>query len=251
VRIAANLSMLFTERPLFQRPAAAAVAGFDGAEILFPYEDDPAALRDALLTAGLPLALHNTPPGDWAAGERGFAAVPGQQDRFRRDIEQALRVAEVLRPDHIHVLTGRADGPKAEEVLIENLLWATAQSPQSFTLEPLNPVDQPGYFLCDFDLAARVLDAVAAPNLGLQYDVYHAQMITGDPLAVWATHGHRAVHVQVARAPGRREPQGGPTDWPAVWSALAGFPGWISAEYTPEVATEDGLGWLRVLRAGA
>ncbi len=94
MRLAANLTMLFTEVPPLDRPAAARAAGFDGVEILFPYDHPAAAWRAAL--DGIPVALINTPPGDWAAGERGWAAVPGAEARFRAGFRAALDMARAL-----------------------------------------------------------------------------------------------------------------------------------------------------------
>ena len=145
-------------------------------------------------------------------------------------------------------MAGVADGPEAEATFTENLRWAAARAPgQSLTIEPINRHDMPGYFLADYTTAARVLDAVAAPNLALQFDAYHAHRITGDVPGTWAAHGHRAVHVQVAGFPGRHEPKGGEIDYPAFFARLdaEGYAGWVSAEYAPAAATADGLGWLR------
>jgi hydroxypyruvate isomerase len=145
-------------------------------------------------------------------------------------------------------MSGAADGPEAEATLIGNLRWAAARAPeQSLTIEPINRHDKPGYFLADYETAARVLDAVAAPNLGLQFDAYHAHRITGDVIAAWAAHGHRATHVQIAGFPGRHEPTGGEIDYLAFSSRVEadGYGGWVCAEYAPAWLTEAGLGWMR------
>lgn len=195
-RIAANLTMLFTESPALERPALARMAGFDGAEILFPYDHPIEAWSRAL--AGLPLALINAPPGDWAAGDRGFAAVPGETTAFRTSFERAMDYAGRLGADRIHVMSGIAKGPMAEESFCENLTWAASQAPdQVLTLEPLNAIDMPGYFLNDFDQAARLLDDLALPNVGLQFDVWHAAKLHGDAAQVWKRHAGHINHVQI------------------------------------------------------
>lgn len=249
-RFAANISMLFTERPLLERFAAAKAAGFDAVEILFPYDVARPRLRAAQRAADVPVVLINTPPTDWDKGARGFAAVPGAQRRFQSDFKRALRYAEVLEAGIIHVMSGIAQGPEAWGTLVENLRWATALAPgQRLAIEPLNPVSMPGYFLNDYDLAAEVIDAVGAPNLTLQYDAFHAQMLTGDALAVWQGQGGRAGHVQIADVPGRVAPGlGGQIDFTALFAALGagGYDGYVSAEYLPgDAGTEAELGWMQ------
>jgi 2-dehydrotetronate isomerase len=144
-------------------------------------------------------------------------------------------------------VAGTAEGPEARATYVGNLRWAATRAPKrSLTIEPINPADRPGFFLNDFDLAADILDEIAAPNLHLQFDAYHAHRLTGDVMATWARHGHRAVHVQIAGFPGRHEPQGGDIDYPAFFARLDadGYQGFVSAEYAPAGATAEGLGWL-------
>ena len=159
-RFAANLTYLFTEVPVLDRPDWAARCGFDGVEVLFPYDQPMADWERAL--NGLPLALINTPPGDWASGDRGFAAVPGMELRFRDSFLRAAEYATRLNASRLHVMAGVAKGPQAEQCYVENLTWALAEAPDlTLTLEPLNPDDMPGYFLNDYDQAARILDDLA------------------------------------------------------------------------------------------
>lgn len=246
-RFAANLTLLFDELPYLDRFDAAAAAGFKAVEILFPYEFAAKETSRALIANGLELVLINAPPPNYTGGEGGFAAVPGGQQRFQHDIRRVLRYADVLRPNFIHVMAGVANGLDAKATFIENLQWAADNAPaQRFTIEPLNPVDQPGYFLNDYDLAIDILEVVNRPNVGLQYDTYHAQMITGDAMAVWRAMGDKAVHVQIGSAPGRNEPGVGDMDFPALFAAIdaAGYNGWVSAEYHSSGVTEDCLGWM-------
>ena len=249
-QFAANLTMLFTEVAVLDRPSLAAQAGFDGAEILFPY-DYPAKDWEAAL-AGLPLAMINTPPGDWAAGDRGFAAVPGEENRFRDSFLRAADVAARLGAARVHVMAGVARGPQAEQTFAENLGWAAAQAPdQVLCIEPLNTDDMPGYFLNDFDQAGRILDDLALLNIGIQFDLWHAARIHGDPARVWARHKHNVNHIQIAGFPTRNEPGGGGFDLTGLCADLdlMGYVGWISAEYRPARATVHGLGWLAALKA--
>ncbi|KIC38779.1 hydroxypyruvate isomerase [Ruegeria sp. ANG-R] len=248
-RFAANLSLLFNELPYLERFQAAARAGFSAVEILFPYDVAAKETRRALVANGLDLILINAPPPNYAGGEPGYAAVPEGRARFQSDIRRVLRYAEVLRPDLIHVMSGYAEGPEAFDCFVQNLQWAADFAPhQQFTIEPLNPVSQPGYFMNDYDLAADVLDQVNRPNIGLQYDSFHAQMIHGDALSAWQRHHDRIVHAQIGAAPDRSEPGRGDTDFPALFDAMdcCGYSGWVSAEYTPSTSrTEASLGWMR------
>lgn len=246
-RFAANLTMLFTELPMLDRFAAAAEAGFEGVEILFPYDLAAPEMARAAIAAGVEIVLINAPPPNWTGGPRGFAAVPGLEERFRRDFERGLRVGQALRARHIHLMAGRAEGPEARAVFVENLKWAIERAPHaSLTIEPINRTDMPGYFLSDYDTAMEIIDEVAAPNLGLQFDAYHAQMITGDMVAAWEKVAPLVRHIQIAGHPGRFEPDVGDIDYPAFFQMLDEwvYHGWVSAEYNPQRQTGHGLDWL-------
>ena len=242
MKLAANLTLLFDGAPMWERIDAAADAGFTGIEILQPYAEDPIDLRHTLEAAGPELVLINTPEPDWAAGGRGHAAVPGQEDAFRKGLDRALAFASDAGCEIIHILAGRASGAAARETYLENLAQACDSAPDmSFTIEPLNGEDHPGYFLNDFDMAAEILDTLGRPNLALQFDIYHARKITGDAGDAWTRHGARAGHVQVA-GPSRHEP--GPDEIALLTSiAASDYDGWVGAEYQPKAATLDGLGW--------
>ena len=250
-KYAANLTMLFTEVPSLDRPGLAAQAGFDGVEILFPY-DHPVKDWQAAL-AGMPLALINTPPGDWASGDRVHAAVPGMQETFRAHFLRAADIATRLGAGKVHIMAGVAKGPQATEVFVENLMWAAQTAPElGFTIEPLNAEDWPGYFLNDFDQAARILqDLDPSSRVGLQFDVWHAARIHGDAQAVWEKHRDLVNHVQIAGFPARAEPGGGGFDLTAMFRDLdeKAYDGWVAAEYRPARATVHGLGWLNALKA--
>jgi hydroxypyruvate isomerase len=249
-RFAANLTLLFTEVPMLDRPDWAARSGFDGVEVLFPY-DHPMADWDRAL-ASLPLALINTPPGDWASGDRGFAAVPGMERQFRDSFLRGAEYATRLKAQRLHVMAGVAKGPQAEQAYVENLAWALAEAPDlRLTIEPLNPEDMPGYFLNDYDQAARILDDLGHPRVGLQFDLWHAARLHGDGAQVWADHRARINHVQIAGFPARNEPGGGGFSLPALCDDIdAASPEvWIAAEYRPARGTAQGLGWLAALKS--
>ncbi len=240
--------MLFKELPLLDRFAAAEAAGFEAVEVLFPYDEPGHEIRRALISCGLPLALINTPPPNWTGGDRGFAAIPGGEARFQYDFKRALRYANTLNSNIIHVMAGAANGAEARATFVGNLKWAAALAPeQQLTIEPINTEDMPGYFLNDFNMSAEIIDEVGADNLGLQFDAYHAHKITGNMLETWGKHRVRVVHVQVADPVGRHEPSSQTIDYPAFFNQLdaEGYAGYVSGEYTPRARTEDGLAWMQ------
>ncbi|WP_283178693.1 TIM barrel protein [Gemmobacter sp. 24YEA27] len=248
-RFAANLTYLFTEVPMLDRPDWARRTGFDGVEVLFPYDHPVAEWERAL--GDIPLVLINTPPGDWASGDRGFAARPGDEQTFRDGFLHAADYATRLNVPAVHVMAGVARGPQAEAVFTANLSWAAEQAPDlTLVMEPLNPDDMPGYFLNDFDQAARIIDDIANPRIGLQFDIWHAAKLHGDAASVWADHRDRIRHVQIAGFPARNEPGGGGFSLPDLCDAVAELENvWISAEYRPARGTAQGLFWLNALKS--
>lgn len=250
-RFAANLSMMFTELPFMARFEAAAKAGFRGVEYLFPYEEDAGEIAAALADTGLVQALYNTSAGNFAAGERGFAAVPGAGDRFRAALDQALEYAARIAPANIHIMSGIAKGPAARATLIENLRHACEQAPgQSFVIEPINHHDMPGYHLDNQEDARGIIAEVGAANLGLQLDLYHCQIMQGDLTRRIHALAPVTRHVQVASVPERHEPDRGETNFPHLMRVLdeSGYDGWVGCEYRPEGATLDGLSWFETYR---
>lgn len=256
-RFAANLTMMFNEVPFLDRFAAAAAAGFRGVEFLFPYEHDPVALREELDRNGLKQALFNLPPGDWAAGDRGIAALPGREAEFEASVETALRYADALGCPLLHVMAGivvSADAAReAENVFVRNLKVAAAAAATrgiGLVIEPINPYDMPGYFLSGCDQARAIIDRVGADNLGLQLDLYHRQMTEGRVARAIADFADITRHVQIANPPHRRDPGDGELNFPYLFEALAaaGYDGWIGCEYLPAGATLDSLHWFDAYR---
>ena len=246
-RFAANLTMMFTERPFLERFAAARAAGFEAVEFLFPYAHEAAEIRAALDETGLALALMNTPPGDWEGGERGLASLPGRVPDFVASIRQALAYAEVLRPERIHVMAGISRGPWARSIYAANLSRACEMAPQQqFTIEPINARDMPGYHLVETQDARTVIDAVGKGNLGLQLDLYHLQITEGDVTRRIEALSPLIRHVQIASVPERHEPDGGELSLGHLLGVLdrIGYTGWIGCEYRPAGETEAGLEWF-------
>ncbi len=250
LKFAANLSLLWAELPYLDRFAAAADAGFEAVEILFPYDLAASRTQRALIANGLELILMNGPPPNYTGGARGFAAVPGGEERFKYDMRRAFRYVDVLKPKFLHVMAGEAEGESAKDTIIRNLKWASEAAPKGLTLtvEPLNPKAMPGYFLNDYVQAADILDAVGAPNVGLQYDSYHAQMIHGDAVAIFEAYKRRIAHVQIGDTPDRGPPGSGEVDFVTLFASIAAsnYKGWISAEYLPGTRTEETLDWMNI-----
>lgn len=247
-RYAANISLLFGELPYLDRFRAAAEAGFEALEILYPYDVPAKETRRALLSNGLDLVLINAPPPNYAGGTPGYAALPDQETRFQSDMRRVLRYADMLRPAFIHLMAGYTQGAAALDCFVRNLQWAADHAPaQAFTIEPLNPISNPGYFLNDYAQAAEILQLVDRPNVGLQFDSFHADMIHGAPVAVWDAYSELVCHVQIGAAPDRTEPGQGRLNFSALRAAMAqtGYDGWISAEYKPTTAlTQSSLQWM-------
>jgi hydroxypyruvate isomerase len=252
-RFAANLSMLFTEALLLERFARAARAGFTAVEIQFPYELPAEQLQQALKRNKLQLVLHNLPVGDWAAGERGIACLPGRIEEFHAGVDKALVYATALGTPQLNCLAGirPADvtAQEARRVLIDNLRYAATKLKAhglKLLIEPVNTKDIPGFFLSGTQQALDIIAEVGADNLFLQYDVYHAQRMEGDLANTLTAHIEKIAHIQIADNPGRHEPGTGEIDYPFLFAHLdrIGYTGWIGCEYKPAAATEAGLGWL-------
>ena len=249
LNFAANLTHLWPELPFLDRFDAAAAAGFNAVEILFPYDVPAKEIHAALGRNGLQMILLNAPPPNYTGGARGFSAQPGNEARFQSDMRRAFRYATALGVGLIHVMTGEAEGDAAKATMIENMSWAADAAPKGITLmlEPLNPVAMPGYFLNDYALAADVLDQLGAKNVGLQYDSYHAQMIHGDAVATFEKYRPLIRHVQIGDTPERSAPGTGGVDFKALFKAIktSKYEGWISGEYTPNGPTESTLEWMK------
>lgn len=252
-RFAANLSLMYTEVPFLERFALAAADGFEGVEYLFPYDYDPGVLARYLEEHALEQVLFNAPPGDWAAGERGLAALPGRTEEYRAGIRLALDYAAVLQAPRIHVMAGipqdSDDLDDCRDVYLDNLAWAASEAAQQHVdimIEPINQHDMPGYFLTLQDEALSVCEALNLPNLKVQFDAYHCQMSEGNVATRLQAGLSRIGHIQIAGVPGRHEPDIGELNYPFLFAAMdaLGYIGWVGCEYRPRTETRAGLGWL-------
>ncbi len=255
-RFSANLTFLFTESPFLERFGEAAHAGFRAVEFAFPYEYQVKEIKARLVPHKLEVVLFNAPPGDYAAGDRGVASVPGREHEFQASIVQALRYADALNCSRLHVMAGvlppDADADeraRRRRVYVRNLQFACAEAAAqdvTLTIEPLNPRDVPNYLLTTQADAHSIRAEVGARNLKVQMDLYHAQIVEGDlseKLKQWLPH---IGHIQIAGVPGRHEPDVGEVNYEYLFKLLdeLKYDGWVGCEYKPATTTTAGLTWL-------
>jgi len=264
-RFAANLSMLYPEHAFLDRFEAAARDGFEAVEYLFPYEFEPQALAARLKAHGLQQVLFNAPPGDWNAGDKGLACLPGREAEFREGIATALRYTEVLACPRIHVMAGLVppgqDRAALRPTYVANLRWAAAEAAKAgvdLLLEPINTRDIPGFFLNRQDDAHALLEEIGAANVKVQMDLYHCQIVEGDvamKIRQYLPTG-RVGHFQIAGVPQRHEPDVGEVNYEYLFdvidevSATCGWKGWVGCEYRPARGaapggTSAGLEWFK------
>ena len=251
-RFAANLSMMFTEVPFLDRFDAAAQAGFTAVEYLFPYEHPVEAVGERLKRNGLTQALFNLPPGDWGAGEKGFASLPARFNDLKASLETALPYAKATGVKRLHLMAGIAN--RNERVAIEAFYKSVAWAAEFFAphgidivLEPINARNVPGYFLNDFGFARDLIQELRLPNLKLQFDIYHCGIIHGDVTMRLREMMPIIGHIQVASIPSRNEPDGEELNYPFLFAELdrLGYAGFVGCEYNPRGKTTDGLAWFR------
>jgi len=252
-RIAANISTMFTERPLIDRFDAARTAGFAAVEIQFPYGEPLDELVRAKESAGLDVVLINVPAGDWSAGERGLAALPGREREFSDGVTRCMDYAQWLGCRRVNALGGIPDDATPEEeiwaTLSANLRHAAkTMEPNGIRVmtEPANSHDLPGFFVDTTEKGLEAIMRADHTNLWLQYDIYHMVRMGRNVDAEIETAITRIGHIQFADVPGRHEPGTGEIDFPTLFARIdaTGYEGWCGAEYFPAERTEDGLGWL-------
>jgi hydroxypyruvate isomerase len=250
----ANLSRLFTEVGFGDRFESAAKAGFKAVECQFPYELPKEEIAAKLDKLGLEFILHNIPAGSWAAGERGIACLPGRESEFKDGVGKAIEYATALKCPRINCLVGLTpkDAPadKVRQTLVSNLKFAAEALQKAgitFVVEALNDKDVPGFYLVSTQDVLKLFEEVGHPNLYLQYDIYHMQIMEGDPAKTIQENISRIGHIQLADVPGRHEPGTGEIDFPNLFKSIdeTGYTGWIGCEYKPAGVTEDGLGWVK------
>ena len=264
-QFAANLHYLFNEIPFLERFARASAWGFHAVEFQVPYDHPPAQLAALLAQHQLALALIDTPTGNWQAGDRGLAAVPGRESEFRAGLEKTIEYARVLKPECIHVLAGVYDSATpyelAEDTFIANLKIAAAALADigvAAVIEPINnkmdivkggeqyvTQGMRGFFLHRVDQARKIIDQVASDHLFLHLDLYHQQIMQGNLAQTLRENIAITRHIQFAGVPGRHEPNIGEINYPFLFDLIdeLGYRGWVGCEYRPIAKTESGLSW--------
>jgi hydroxypyruvate isomerase len=253
-RFSANLTMMFNEVDFLNRFERAAKAGFKGVEYLFPYGWSKEQLVNELGQYGLQQVLHNLPAGDWQAGERGIACLPGREGEFQDGVGKAIEYAKALKCPRLNCLVGKTpqglSTEKIRQTLVNNLRFAAAAIEKEeirFLIESLNDRDVPGFYLVHTWEALQLMKEVNHPNLWLQYDIYHMQIMEGNLTKTIQENLGRIAHIQVADIPGRHEPGTGEINFINLFRSIdeMGYDGWIGCEYTPAGKTEDGLQWIQ------
>jgi hydroxypyruvate isomerase len=257
-QFAANLSMMFNEAPFLDRFAAARDAGFRAVEYLFPYDYEPEAVARKLRENQLENVLFNMPAGNWAAGERGIASLPGREEEFRAGVDKALVYAAALGVKRLHAMAGippaGADAKTCRATLIENLKYAAGKlEPHNIALlrEAINTRDMPGFFVSTQAGSLAICSEVNTPNLKIQMDCYHMQVMEGDLATKLRRYAPHCGHIQVAGVPERNEPDTGEVRYDYIFRLLdeIRYDGWVGCEYRPAGKTVDGLGWFRPFAA--
>jgi hydroxypyruvate isomerase len=252
----ANLTQLYTEHDFLDRFAAAAADGFRGVEYRAAYHIPKDVLADCLRENRLRQVLFNLPLGNWDAGERGIACLPGREEEFRQGLEQAADYAKALGCPQLNCLAGLkpqdVSDSEVEETLCGNLRYAAdrlARDGIRLLVEILNRRDNPGCVISSISKFEEIARRVGSDNLFLQYDFYHLQVMEGDLIRNFERLQPRIAHVQIADNPGRHEPGTGEINYPFIFDRLErlGYDGWVGCEYVPKGPTSDGLGWMKSL----
>ena len=256
LKLSANISTLFTELPLLERPAAAAAAGFGAIEMQFPYVVPARELAAAAKAANVEVVLINMPAGDLGAGDLGLACLPARRDEFVRAVARSIEYAQRLQCPRVNCLAGNLPAGETRErcwqVLIDNLRYAAGQlaaASLQLLVEVLNDADFPNFMLGKIGDGDALLAAVDRPNLALQYDVYHRRAAGDDWLGGIEPRLDRIGHIQFSDYPGRHEPGTGELDIAGLFMLLErlSYAGWTGAEYKPCGATRDSFGWRSAL----
>lgn len=252
-RFAANLTMMFNEVPFMRRFEQAAWQGFEGIEFLLPYAFKADDIAAELKRHDLKQVLFNLPAGDWEGGERGIAALPGREQEFRESVETAMHYARALACPRVHAMAGlAADGADRQamhDTYLENIRFAARRLNEEgvvLLLEPINTRDMPGYFLNHQHEAHEIIEALGEPNVQVQMDFYHTQIMDGDIWKTFEEYREGVGHIQIAGVPERHEPDTGEINYPWLFEQLdqTGFEGWLGCEYKPRGETAAGLGWF-------
>ena len=252
LRLAANVSTMFTEWPLVDRFAAAADAGFAAVEMQFPYEVACGPLAKARRAAGVEVVLINLPAGDLAAGDQGLACRPDRSADFAESLARATEYAQALECRRVNclaaLLNSDLEPDRAWAMLTTRIDYAASVFQGhgiGLLVEALNAIDQPYFALNRLTMADRLLDDLDHPNLALQFDIYHAVANGEDWHAALLARLPRVDHIQFSDCPGRGEPGSGTIDFDRVFACLRtlDYAGWIGCEHRTTGHTLESLDW--------
>jgi hydroxypyruvate isomerase len=261
MRFDVNCSMLFTELPLLERPAAAKAAGFGAVEFWWPFEEivprekDADAFVRAIGDAGVELVSLNFHGGDMAAGERGILSHPARARDFRENVAACVEIARLTGCKRLNAPYGRraggVDPAEQDAAATENLTLAAAAAATTgatVLVEAINSVDLPGFPVDSSGAAIAVIDKVPADNVAFLADLYHLAKMGEDLTSTLTKHREKIAHVQVADAPGRGAPGTGTLDFEQLFALLAGlgYDGHVGLEYLPADPADSAasFGWL-------
>jgi len=250
---APNISWLFPEQPFKDRARSAAEAGFKAVEFGFPSACDISGLAEVQAEFGLEVVLFNQDVPVWDANNRGYLANPGRRDEFKQTLDDALKIVEMLGVHKVMLPVGVELPGMTREAqrtcIIENLGYASRLAEQAdvlLTIEALNPIDNPGYFLTSSAEGFDIILAVNHPHIKFQFDTYHLQLMEGNLTNNLVEHIELIGHIQFADAPGRHEPGTGELNFLNLSKAIleAGYDGYIGLEYVPLAQGKAALDWL-------
>lgn len=253
-KLNANLTMMFNEFEFIERFKQAKSQGFKAVEFLFPYAHQVEDIKRALTQNDLELILFNMPPGNFEAGDRGMACIPARILEFQQSVEKAVDYAATLNCKKLHCMAGlepaNASIDEAEKAFVKNLRFAADLCKKhdiEVLIEPINTRDMPGYYLNHSEQAIKLLSLIDRPNVSLQYDIYHMQIMEGDLIPSIERLLPHIKHMQLADTPGRHEPGTGEINYSVVLNAIdnLGYKEWIGCEYRPQIDTISSLNWIK------
>jgi hydroxypyruvate isomerase len=250
---APNISWLFPELGFRERLAEVARLGFTAIEFGFPSHADLPALQSARDDLGMQIVLFNQDVPVWDRENRGYLVDPKRRDEFQLKLEESLEIArhlnvlKVMLPSGVEVPGLARQAQRA--CMLENLKWAAplaAQAGLLFTLEVLNPVDNPGYFLTSSREALEIVKELNHPNIRFQFDTYHLQMMEQGLLQTLSEESPWIGHIQFADYPGRHEPGTGQIDFNLLMATIqsSSYSGYIGLEYKPFALGAAALDWV-------
>ncbi|KOC60941.1 Putative hydroxypyruvate isomerase [Habropoda laboriosa] len=256
LKFATNISFMFMEAPaITERYKLAKEAGFKAVESGFPFGHSIKDVSEAKNNAGVEQILINVFTGDVSKGELGFAAIPGEEDNFKKSIDLTIEYAKALNCKQIHIMSGKIKEATAmsnhDDVYVRNLSYAVEKFKKENIIgliEPINNITVPNYYMNSFQKGLDVVKKINSPNLKLQLDIFHLQHICGNITKNIKELLPYIGHVQIAQVPNRHEPDSsGEIDYKYVLSILEreGYDGYVGLEYRPQSSSVGGLSWIQ------